>query len=216
MRKIIGLVLVVLGAFGFSLFGHRVSTKNILAVSWQKSFCVTHKNKKECRSLDKKDFAWENFTIHGLWPQPRSKQNCSNRYERLDSDIWKILKKKMPGVASGLAKHEWRKHGSCYGKSEEEYFKDAMKLLDEVNDSKIKDFFVKNQGKVITKEQLNMVLKESFGNVARKVQMVCKRGFVTELRFSLDGNVKKSSLKKLLSFGKPLRGGCQRGKIASF
>ena len=213
MKKVVGLVVLVLSMYGFSLFGSKVSSENLLAISWQKSFCATHKNKKECRKLDKRDFAWENFTLHGLWPQPRSRQNCSNRYERLDGKLWSTLKIKMPGVISGLAKHEWRKHGSCYGKSESEYFKDAIKLLDQVNSSKLREFFVKNQGKLITKNQLNQVIKGSFGEASRKVQMVCSRGLVTELRFSIKGDVSKSSLEKLLLQGKPLKGGCQRGKL---
>ena len=213
-------VLLLLGfsgiLFGFSLFGHHdkgVSRENILAVSWQKSFCISHKNKRECRSLDSRDFAWEHFTLHGLWPQPRSKQNCSNHMKRLSNDLWGELKEKMPGVVSGLAKHEWRKHGSCYGKSEEKYFRDALKLLDSVNSSRIRDFFVAYSGSTITKQELNQVIKKSFGNVARKVQMVCKGGYITELRFSIKGDVYHDSLEKLLKSAKPLRGGCQKGRV---
>jgi len=210
IKKLVGLVFLVGSLVAFSLFGSRVSTDNILALSIQKNFCALHKNKKECRYFHPKEFA---FTLHGLWPQPRSRQNCSNRYKRLPKDIWDELKVVMPGAVSGLAKHEWRKHGSCYGKDEKAYFKDAIKLVNEVNNSALKDFFAKNSGQIITKQQLNQAVKKAFGNVARKVQMVCKRGLVTEVRFSLKGRGDKKSLKELLEDAKPLRSGCQRGRI---
>ncbi len=208
IKKILVLLLVFSSLFGFSFFKKEVSKENILAVSIQHNFCRFHHNKKECRTLYKNEFAKNNFTLHGLWPQPRSKQNCSNKFERLDSDLWRELKVKMPGVVSGLARHEWRKHGSCYGKSESEYFKDALKLLDEVNKSRLKDFIFSHVGKVVTKQQINRVLK-----YPRKVQLVCKRGYITEIRFSLKGDVSSSSLEELQKDAKPLFGSCQRGKI---
>ncbi len=119
----------------------------------------------------------------------------------------------MPSVLSGLHKHEWKKHGSCYGKSERNYFTDAMSLLKQVNNSKIRDFFVTNRGRVITKKNLNMAIKKSFGNTARKVQMICKKGLIIELRFSLKGDPEKDNISTLLKNAKPLIGGCQRGRI---
>ena len=211
MKSSILAVFVLLSTlFGFSLFGSKVSTENILAVSLQENFCKLNKYKRECRNFKQRDFF---FTLHGLWPQPRNKQNCSNKIKRIDQSIWEELKIKMPGIKSGLHKHEWRKHGSCYGKDENGYFADALKLLDEVNRSYLREFFAKNKGRVITKTQLNQAVKKAFGNVARKVQMVCKKGLITELRFSLKGRVDKHSLNELLKDAKPLRGGCQRGRI---
>jgi len=211
MKNSIFAVFILLSTlFGFSLFGERVSTENILALSLQKNFCKLNSYKKECRNFYQREFF---FTLHGLWPQPRSKQNCSNSYKRLPKDLWEELKEVMPGAVSGLAKHEWRKHGSCYGKSEEGYFKDAIKLTKEVNRSALRDFFAKNEGRVITRAQLNQAIKKAFGNVARKVQMVCKKGLITELRFSLKGRVDKESISELLKKAKPFRGGCQKGRI---
>jgi ribonuclease T2 len=210
MKSSLVFLLLVTNLFSFSLFGSRVSTDNILAISIQKNFCRFHKQKRECRNFYEKEF---NFTLHGLWPQPRSKQNCSNSYKRLPKELWEELKEVMPGAISGLAKHEWRKHGSCYGTDEKRYFKDAIKVTKELNSSPLREFFEKNSGKIITKEALNQAIKKSFGNVARKVKMICKKGFVTELRFSLKGDISKESLKELLKSAKPLRGGCQKGRI---
>jgi ribonuclease T2 len=68
--------------------------------------------------------------LHGLWPQPRSQAYCGVDeraveqdkrrrwrdlpWERLDDDLWNRLQQAMPGTRSGLHKHEWIKHGTCY------------------------------------------------------------------------------------------------------
>ncbi len=208
VRRIVSLVLLVGGLFGFSFFKSTVSKENLFSVSIQQNFCRFHKNKKECRSLNRNSFVQNNFTLHGLWPQPRSRHDCSNKYDRIDNALWSELRVKMPGVMSGLAKHEWRKHGSCYGKSEQGYFKDSLKLLDEVNKSALRNFVFSHKGKVVTKEQINQVLKQP-----RKVQLVCKKGYISEIRFSLKGDISKNSLEELQQGAKSLHGGCQRGKI---
>jgi len=216
MTKITILILLSVNLFSFSFFSFfspKTSSENLLAVSWQENFCKQHSYKRECKRFRKSDFGWNNFVLHGLWPEPRSKQNCSNKYKRIDNDVFRQLRIVMPSVASGLQKHEWRKHGSCYGKSEKNYFMDAMFLLKQVNNSKIRAFFIANRGRVITKQSLNMAIKKSFGNATRKVQMICRKGLITELRFSLKGKVGKNNLPTLLKNAKPLIGGCQKGRI---
>ena len=222
MMKILFLLFVLIGSLfarfdftipfpAFKKHEQVVIQENILAVSWQKGFCAAHPDKRVCRRLRRGTFAWDHFTLHGLWPEVRGRSNCSNRYEKLDKELWKELEEKMPAARYGLAKHEWIKHGICYGKKKSEYFKDSLKLLDEVNSSPVRDFFVKNQGRIITKQALNRVLK-----YPRKVQMICEGRFITELRFSLKGDIAKEDLDALQKDAKPLRGGCQKGKIASY
>ena len=216
IAKITILILLSVNLFSFSFFSYfssNVSSENLLAISWQENFCKLNSYKRECKRFRKNDFGWNNFVLHGLWPQPRSKHNCSNKYKRLDNDVFRQLKIAMPSVASGLQKHEWRKHGSCYGKSERNYFMDAMSLLKQINKSKIRDFFIANRGRVITKKSLNMAIKKSFGNVTRKVRMICVKGLITELRFSLKGEVSKNNLPALLKNAQALIGGCQKGRI---
>ena len=216
IAKIAILLLLTVNLFSSSFFsGHspKISRKNVLALSWQENFCKLNSYKKECKRFRRNDFGWNHFVLHGLWPEPRNKQNCSRKFRPLSDKFFNNLKIAMPSAISGLHKHEWRKHGSCYGKSETAYFNDAIILLNQVNRSYIRDYFVRNRGRVITKESLNMAIKRSFGNVVRKIQMVCKKGLITEIRFSLKGDVRKDKISKLLKKAKPFRGGCQRGKI---
>ncbi len=212
------MLLVIFSAtmYGSSFFTKQtpqISKENVLALTWQENFCKLNSYKKECKRFRKNDFGWNHFVLHGLWPQPRSKHDCSRKFHPLSNKFFNNLKKAMPSAISGLHKHEWRKHGSCYSKSETAYFNDAIILLNQVNRSYIRNFFILNRGKVVTKESLNMAIKKSFGNVVRKVQMVCKKGLIMEIRFSLKGDARKDEISQLLNRAKPFRGGCQRGRI---
>jgi len=216
IAKIAILTLLTVNLFSFSFLSQhmpQISKENVLALSWQENFCKLNSYKRECKRFRKNDFGWNHFVLHGLWPQPRSKHDCSKKFRPLSDKFFRNLKIAMPSAVSGLHKHEWRKHGSCYGKNETAYFNDAIILLNQVNNSYVRDFFVRNRGKVITKKSLNMAIKKSFGNATRKIQMICKKGLITEIRFSLKGDARGDKISKLLKNSKPFRGGCQRGKI---
>ena len=212
MIKLLSLILLVVLFTGCDAKEVSVSTDNLLALSWQKSFCKLNRQKRECKNIKKNSFEASNFVLHGLWPQPKNKKYCKGKKKaRVENKLYKRLKVVMPGTRSGLHFHEWKKHGTCYKRGIDEYFKDSIKLLEDINQTPLRKFFIKNQGKIITKEQLNRLFK-----YPRKVQMVCKKGFVTELRFALKGEIKNSNLSQLLKEAKPLRGGCKKGKIAGF
>jgi hypothetical protein len=43
--------------------------------------------------------------------------------------------------------------------------------------------------------------------------MVCKKGYVTELKFSINGDVESENLCQLMQNAKDLKGGCQEGRV---
>ena len=181
------------------------ASEAILALSWQKSFCKLH-HTPECKYSKNYDY----FTIHGLWPK---KQNCAGiKTFRLPKPLWESLKKYMPSTK--LIKHEWRKHGTCYSKDPIIYFSDTLYLAQTINNTPILDFFRKNEGKIITKEALNRVINKLYPRQARKIQLKCEKGYITELRFSLNGDIHNEDIYNLLKKAKPLRGSCNEGRIA--
>jgi len=141
-----------------------ISKQNILVLSWHNAFCETHRYKKECKrsifSFGGGKYSEKHFVLHGLWPQPKSKIYCDvnsrdvtldkhKQWNRLPSlglneDVQKRLQKVMPGFSSNLHKHEWIKHGTCYGTDTSRYYEDAMSMVEQVNDSKVGDFFTKH------------------------------------------------------------------------
>jgi ribonuclease T2 len=203
------------------------SKQNLLAISWQNAFCQTHQYKKECKKMDSKDFGAFEFVLHGLWPQPRNNQYCNvdkkqvgmdknkqwhrlNKLE-LSSTVRSELSKLMPGYGSNLHKHEWIKHGTCYGTNASDYYADAMNLLTQVNNSKVGQFFKQNIGRNIRLEDVRKVFDKEFGAGAGKhVTMNCRRGLVTELWLHL-GN-EGNNLSELFKKGERPRKSCYKGR----
>ena len=194
----------------------KVSTDNLLAISWQNAFCQTHQNKRECRNVKPSAYSATRFTLHGLWPQPRSKVDCrGSRKVRLEKKLYQELLEVMPAAKSGLQNHEWKKHGTCYGKSADDYFEDSIALVKQVNASAVRDLFAKNIGKIITKKSLMMAFDKAYGKGSgRKVKMMCSKGLITELQINLGGEINpKTPLDTLLKKARNAKGGCNRGKV---
>ena len=204
------------------------SKQNLLALSWQNAFCQTHQYKKECRSMNSKSFGAFEFVLHGLWPQPRNNQYCNvskkqvgadknkqwYRLDKLDlnSTIRSELSKYMPGYSSNLHRHEWVKHGTCYGTSANEYYSDAISLLKQVNSSKVQQYFKQHIGKVVTLKEVRKLFDKEFGNGAGKhVTMNCRGGLVTELWLHLGNG--STNLSELLKKGETPRSRCQKGRV---
>jgi ribonuclease T2 len=204
------------------------SKQNLLAISWQNAFCQTHKYKKECKNMTSKDFGAFEFVLHGLWPQPRNNQYCNvdkkqvgmdknkqwhrlNKLE-LSSEVRTNLAKLMPGYVGNLHKHEWIKHGTCYGTNASDYYADSMNLLTQVNKSKVGQFFKQNIGRTIRIEDVRKEFDKAFGSGAGKhVTMNCRKGLVTELWLHL-GN-EGNTLSELFKKGERPRKTCHKGRI---
>jgi len=202
--------------------------QNLLAISWQNAFCQTHQYKKECKNMNAKSFGAFEFVLHGLWPQPRNNQYCKvnkkqigmdknkqwNRLDKLElnSTTRSELSKYMPGYSSNLHKHEWVKHGTCYGTSANSYYADAISLLKQVNSSKVQQYFKQNVGKTVKLKEVRKLFDNEFGQGSGKhVTMNCKKGLVTELWLHM-GNGSKN-LNELLKKGETPRSRCQKGKV---
>ncbi len=200
----------------------------LLALSWQHAFCETHKNRKECRYNRSQTKSNYRFVLHGLWPQPRDNFYCDlpkdikmldkhRRWNGLpDLELSDALRDKlsqvMPGYNSNLHKHEWYKHGTCYGTNEEDYFSNAVSLTNQVNSSKLGEFFAQNQGRTVTLQQVRYKAEQSFGRgVGKKIEMKCRDGRITELWFHLGYGSDK--LSQLLRDGKNVRSRCGKGLI---
>ncbi len=108
----------------------------VLALSWSPSYCASEgprANKQQCGSS--RPFG---FVVHGLWPQnewgyPANCQVANNRSggSYVPRRIISSLSDIMP--AAGLVAYQWRKHGSCSGLSQSDYFATLRNAFDQVN-----------------------------------------------------------------------------------
>ncbi|MGH6861589.1 MAG: ribonuclease T2 family protein [Phyllobacterium sp.] len=94
----------------------------VLALSWSPSYCAAegpNANRQQCGSGRP-----HGFLVHGLWPQFERgyPQDCDTGQPRdVPFSLAKQLSDIMP--SPGLVTHEWRKHGSCTGLTQQDYFK---------------------------------------------------------------------------------------------
>ena len=207
---------------------HATSKQNLLALSWQNAFCQSHQYKRECKTMNAKSFGAFEFVLHGLWPQPRNNQYCKvdkrqvgrdknrqwSRLDKLDLDAStrSELSKLMPGYGSNLHRHEWIKHGTCYGTSANDYYRSAMEMLKQVNESKVQHYFKEHIGKIVTVKEVRSVFDKEFGiGSGKHVTMRCKSGLVTEIWLHLGNGSNK--LEELFVKGETPRSSCQKGRV---
>ncbi|AZV46034.1 ribonuclease T [Nautilia sp. PV-1] len=206
----------ILLALMFPLMLLAVSNENILAVSWLNGYCKAYPNKPVCINRKPGDYSLTHFTLHGLWP--KNKEYCSYKPMKLSKRFMKILEKYMPGAKYGLAKHEWKKHGTCFGTDAETYFITAIKFTQQFNETLLLQFFRMHMGQTVSLKRMRWTFGQIFGkgNV-RKFQMVCKKGYVTEIRINLKGNPVTGDFYQLIDNADEMKGvkQCPMGIIAT-
>ncbi|WP_438749233.1 ribonuclease T2 family protein [Pararhizobium sp. O133] len=93
----------------------------VLSLSWSPTWCLENDPKGRSQQC-----AAENshgFIVHGLWPQNERgyPEFCRTREpDRVPEALGRGLFDIMPSM--GLIGHQWRKHGSCSGLSQKDYF----------------------------------------------------------------------------------------------
>ncbi|MEB8433420.1 ribonuclease T2 [Cocleimonas sp. KMM 6892] len=183
------------------------SGQYLLALSWMPTFCESKSRKKECRSLGENRYDATHLSLHGLWPQPRANAYCGvsdtdkgiDRNKRwhlleplkLSHETVKKLAFVMPGYASNLHRHEWIKHGTCYGTDADTYYQHSIALTQKINESAVGRLLSKNIGRKVSLKQIRQSFDSSFGKGAgKKVDLRCDRkGRISELWINFTGVV---------------------------
>lgn len=103
----------------------------VLALSWSPTYCASEagkRNRQQCGSD-----ARFGLVVHGLWPQRERDypQDCaSTEPQRVPDALGRRYLDIMPGM--GLIGHEWRKHGTCSGLTQEDYLALVRRAFDKV------------------------------------------------------------------------------------
>ena len=92
----------------------------VLSLSWSPSYCEAEgeeANRQQCGTA--RPYA---FVVHGLWPQFERgfPENCRTDEPDVPNATLRTLYDIMP--SAGLIRHQWRKHGSCSGLDQDDYF----------------------------------------------------------------------------------------------
>jgi ribonuclease T2 len=101
----------------------------VLTLSWSPAFCESGGG-REYRAQCEPGLA-KGFVTHGLWPQYEHgfPSECDGA-----ATPSRMALAHVAGVYpdEGLARHEWRKHGRCSGKSPTDYFADVRRASESV------------------------------------------------------------------------------------
>jgi ribonuclease T2 len=210
-------------------------TRYILAASWQPAFCQTNQRKAECAHQGGERYDATNFSLHGLWPMRKDYCGVSEDLRAADKDgSWSdlpavtlsqagktALDKAMPGTQSRLERHEWLKHGTCTNMSADDYFGTAVRLVDELNGSAVRDLFAANIGKMLSAQQIKAAFDKSFGpGASDRVKMSCRRAgnnrVISELTIGLSEDATtdaQAGLGDLIQAAGRTQFGCNEGMV---
>ena len=102
----------------------------VLSLSWSPGFCAVEGDEKGRDQCDAGSGL--GFVVHGLWPQyergfPSECSPANRTPSRIALDAARGV---FPD--EGLARYEWRKHGTCSGKSPSDYFSDVRAARDRI------------------------------------------------------------------------------------
>jgi len=111
----------------------------LLAYFWEPESCQSSTTNAGCN--EPMPYWGNHFTIHGLWPQFSSggyPQYCTNEVydSKVTTKIGSDMLKYWPNIQyvfndplyTSFWEHEWSKHGTCTGLSQEDYFQITISL----------------------------------------------------------------------------------------
>jgi ribonuclease T2 len=208
---------------------------HVLAVGWEPAFCLQHEDKTECVNETGQSFDATHLSLHGLWPQPRGKAYCNVAQEFVAADKghdWASLPEPelseatrrrlsgvMPGYQSGLQRHEWIEHGTCYGATADSYFNRAADLVEQINASGVREIFARNSGQSLSSDAIQAAFDRAFGpGAGARVTVNCHgkgpQRTINELVISLAGDVAGSApIGALILAAGPVPPGCPAGVV---
>lgn len=174
----------------------------VLALSWSPTYCQSEGKAKGDRNQCGSDANF-GFIVHGLWPQLESDHPayCPTRQpDRVPARLGESLFDIVPSM--GLIGHMWRKHGTCSGLSQADYFKVVRAARDRVQ---IPDSFRDMQK---TKNFSTDEIENAFMTVNPDLKndgiaAVCANGRLREIRICLTDDLRFRTCREVD------RSGCQ-------
>jgi ribonuclease T2 len=207
----------------------------VLAISWEPAFCEGKPGTAECRAERPSSYEATHFSLHGLWPQPRSAAYCNVAAADRDADkahnwdalpavnlspsVRSDLEHVMPGTQSGLERHEWIEHGTCSGASQETYFSRAALFTETINNTAVAELFANNIGKRLDGTAIRAAFDTAFGaGAGDRVRIACSqdgdRRLISEITIGLRGDViGTGGIGELIAASSPTDPGCNGGIV---
>jgi len=177
----------------------------VLALSWSPGFCALSDKadeREQCR-----DGAELGFVVHGLWPQRERgyPTDCAGMPRNPSRAAVAQAAGLFPD--EGLARYQWRKHGTCSGKSPSDYFADVKRARDMVTiPPQLQDTAADQSFTPIDLERAFVAVNK--GLRTDMMSVVCRRGVLQEVRICLS-----KDLRGFVSCPEIDRSGCRFGDL---
>ena len=154
----------------------------VLSLSWSPNWCALEgddRNSPQCD--DDADFGW---ILHGLWPQYEAgyPEYCSTT-ESAPSRRDTAAMADIMGT-SGLAWHQWRKHGVCSGLSSDDYFALSREAYGRITRPQaLRDL---NRAVTLPASLIEAAfLRDNPDMSADQITVTCRQGYIQEARICL-------------------------------
>jgi len=154
----------------------------VLALSWSPNWCAREGDARGSEQCDaRQDHGW---ILHGLWPQYH--QGWPSFCRTSQAPPTRRMTREMQDIqgSSGLAWHQWKKHGTCSGLSAADYYALSRQAYGSITRPEVfrkLDATVKLPASVVEDAflQANPALERDM------ITITCKQGFIEEVRVCL-------------------------------
>ncbi|PIB26122.1 ribonuclease T [Amylibacter kogurei] len=155
----------------------------VLALSWTPSWCEYEGDRRKSPQCDAgREFG---FTLHGLWPQYNDgswPSYCKSSHRPPSKSLTASMGDIMG--TSGLAWHQWNKHGVCSGLSPAQYYELSRRAYESVQRPAI--FSKIKQTLSLPASVVEDAFQETNAQLDdNELQLTCKAGRIQEARICL-------------------------------
>lgn len=177
----------------------------VLSLSWSATFCALEGDRRGSRQCDAG--RGYDFVVHGLWPQYTRGYPafCSPEERSPTRDAMEIARAVYP--EDGLARHQWRKHGTCTGLSPSAYFRLAGEARGRI---RLPDAYSGRDARprASPAEVESAFIAANPGLRPDSIAVTCDRGLLEEVRICL-----ARDLRSFASCPEVDRSGCRAGTV---
>lgn len=158
----------------------------VMALSWSPSWCALEGDARDSDQCDTRhDHGW---ILHGLWPQFESSypQYCETAYPNPTRQMTRDMSDIMG--TSGLAWHQWNKHGTCTGLSADAYYQISRRAYEAFDRPDV----LRRLGRTV--DIAPSVIEDAFlqanpGLERDQITITCRQGHIQEARLCLTKNL---------------------------
>lgn len=158
----------------------------VLSLSWSPSYCATEGAGQ--RSIQcSRPYA---FMVHGLWPQYVRGYPEFCRTRESDRVPDRLAQQYLDIIPSpGLIGHQWRKHGSCTGLTQEQYLQLSRRAMEAV--AIPREFVLPSAPILISPREVEeKFIAANPGLRPQQIAVTCDRRYLREVRICLSKDLK--------------------------